>query len=152
MDKVGSKKLVDRIKLEIPSDLKYEKVVREVTETIATRMGFSASDVKNMKVVVDEASSNAIRHAKPKDSKDNKVVITFTVEPAKLVISIRDKGKGFKPKEVKPSIEGLIEMEGGRGIFLMENLVDEVHYNTGLRRGTTVRLTKYLNTENKEEG
>ena len=149
---MGSRKSVDRIKVEIPGDLKYEKVVREVTEVIAIRMGFADIDVKNMKVAVDEASSNAIRHSEPKDPKDNKVVITYAIEPSKLVISIRDQGKGFNPKTVKPSIDNLIESEGGRGIFLMENLMDKIEYNTGPKKGTTVRLTKYLNLEKEKEG
>lgn len=147
---MGLKKSVDEVRVEIPGDLKYEKVVREVTEVVATRMGFSDTDVKNMKVAVDEASSNAIRHAKPKDPKDNRVVITYSIEPSKLVISIKDNGQGFDPKAVRPSIDSLIESEGGRGIFLMKNLTDKVEYDTSPGKGTTVRLIKYLNQDKKK--
>ena len=50
------------IDLSIPSELGYERVVREAAASFAHRLGFATERVEDLKTAVSEACLNAIEH------------------------------------------------------------------------------------------
>ena len=51
---------------------------------------------------------------------------------------ISDQGNGFDPQQLQdPTCADRIDKEGGRGVFLMKQLADEIHF---LNQGRTVKL------------
>ena len=55
-------------------------------------------------------------------------------------IRITDQGKGFDPKEVPdPRQKELLEVPGGRGVLLINEIMSEVAYN---EQGNQITMTK----------
>jgi serine/threonine-protein kinase RsbW len=86
-----------------------------------------------------EALSNAVVHGN-RLQPDALVSIRVDVVPAtRAVVSVKDSGAGFDVSSLSdPTDPGRILVPGGRGVFLMRRLVDEVAYNA---IGNEVRLT-----------
>ncbi|MSR36897.1 MAG: ATP-binding protein, partial [Gemmatimonadetes bacterium] len=59
-------------------------------------------------------------------------------------------GTGFDPHRVlDPTLADNIEKAGGRGLFLMRELMDEIHYN---ERGNQVTLVLKFDPEADDSG
>ena len=69
------------------------------------------------------------------------VRVRAIVDDRHLVLEISDEGEGFEFDEciIDPTTPDQIEREDGRGLFLMQKLMDRVECFT--RGGTMVRLT-----------
>jgi len=58
-----------------------------------------------------------------------------------MLIVVRDPGTGFEPKEVPDPLAGKnVYSHHGRGIFLINQLMDEVRFE---RNGTEIHMRKY---------
>jgi serine/threonine-protein kinase RsbW len=110
-------------------------------------------------LAVREAVANAIKHGNLADP-DKQVEVEVALESGEVVVSIRDQGHGFEPDQVEDPLapENLLR-PGGRGIFYMRRLMDDVEYRFGPRGGTEVVLRKRLKpseeageTRREEEG
>lgn len=94
-----------------------------------------------------EAVNNAIIHGNKKDPR-KKVLVRCELSNVKLVISVRDEGKGFDPSIVpNPIADGNVLKEAGRGIFLMKTLMDKVEFHFS-PQGFEVVMTLLLHKEN----
>ncbi|GAH18476.1 unnamed protein product, partial [marine sediment metagenome] len=74
-------------------------------------------------------------------------IVKFILTMSYLEIIVRDFGRGISQKTVEKylDIEGKNKKgEQGFGIFLIKSLMDEVNYNTGVTKGTEVRMKKYI--------
>jgi len=87
-----------------------------------------------------EALANAILHGNRQD-RDKKVHVCCACDSAQgVVIVVQDEGEGFDPAKVpSPLLGEKIHSEGGRGIFLINTLMDEVHVRRG---GTEIYMRK----------
>lgn len=66
------------------------------------------------------------------------IVVTCHEKEHQIQLIISDEGKGFDPFAIPdPTSEDRIETEGGRGVFLMKSLADEIHF---VDQGRTVKL------------
>ena len=85
--------------------------------------------------VLQEALANAIRHG-CKNDPTKKVQCSVTFDTAgELLIVIRDPGPGFNVDEVPNSLEGSnVFKPSGRGVFLINQLMDTVEYSDEGRR------------------
>ena len=65
------------------------------------------------------------------------------VDTRELVLEVEDEGPGFdlREKSVDPTTPERIELEYGRGLFLMRNLMDTVEQFPSDARRNVVRLT-----------
>ena len=87
-----------------------------------------------VEAALQEALANAIlhgNHLKPR----KKVHVCCACDSVQgVLIIVQDEGEGFDPAKIpSPLLGERIHSEGGRGIFLINTLMDEVH----LRRGGT---------------
>ena len=140
------------IELKIPGELGYEKVAMEAAATMARKMKFAAERVEDLRTAVSEACINAIEHG-AKGDPGRKVAVALTRDGKKLQIAVKDRGPGFIYDLDEPRIFAKLAEEGntrGWGMFLIENLVDEVRITSTPNKGTTVRMVIHL--DNAEEG
>ena len=124
----------------IPSDVRYIERVVEIVRRHCAEMGFEGSQLTfNIPVALTEAISNAILRGNREDPAKG-VFIRAMVTPARLVVDIRDEGKGFDLSTAlsDPTRPENLEREDGRGLFLMRKLMDRVERLEGAT--TTVRL------------
>lgn len=95
----------------------------------------------NIMISVTECISNAIVHGN-QSNPDKMVHLQLHMEPGLLSCSIEDEGKGFDFSNLPdPTEPENIEKLGGRGIFLMRHLSDEVKFEEG---GKKTLLSFYL--------
>ena len=95
----------------------------------AVAAGLSGEQRDNLAVAVAEALSNAAVHG-------NRLHPRHAV---RVIVEVADVGPGFDSTQVgDPTHPARVLMPGGRGIFLMRQLVDRVEYNEA---GNRVRLT-----------
>ena len=93
------------VDLKIPMLPDMELAAAKTAEAMAEYANFSEDEIEEIKMALIEACINAFEHS---DSMDRNVYITFHVEKEKMVVQIRDKGKGFDKKgvETRPIISG----------------------------------------------
>jgi serine/threonine-protein kinase RsbW len=131
------------IELEIPSDVRYiERVVDTVVRQCADFQYPRRVCSLNVPVALTEALSNAILRGNGQRT-DTQVRIRACVDTRELVMEVRDEGAGFdlEAKTVDPTSPERIMREDGRGIFLMQRLMDRVERFPGDDQGNVVRLT-----------
>ncbi len=94
--------------------------------------------VYNLVLLTSETVTNGMEHGNKFDA-EKKVVIEFLVDGSRLEISVEDEGRGFTRAVVpNPLDEEHLFDSGGRGLFLLESLADEVHYELEGRRTRVV--------------
>lgn len=97
-----------------------------------------------LEMAVDEACSNIIQHAYGGEGKGD---ITLHCQQLSdgLKVTIIDYGKPFNPSTVKtPDVAAPIEErdEGGLGLFLIKQLMDEVTFDFDDKQNTLVIIKK----------
>lgn len=134
----------DRLNQDIEIDVgltpRMLAVVRDVTGRMATLAGFDDDNVMALKLAVDEACTNVLRHAYCGDT-SRRLQISYVLEPTQLSFMIHDFGVGFDPDEVRPLDPGEIK-PGGMGLHLIRSVMDEVEYLKTDLEGNTLRLVK----------
>jgi len=143
-------KVQDATELRVPAKTNYISVVRLCVSGIADRMKFSVDDTEDIKIAVGEACINSIKHGYDnKIDPDHVILIRFIITPDKLVILVKDNGKGF---DTKPLNE-YIRQKGpgqkrpghiGMGVYLIKTLMDHIRFDSS-PRGTQVKMIKNCN-------
>ena len=131
--------------LEMPSDLRLiEAAVAYLVER-CREQGFAGSRLTlNFRVGVAEALANAMIYGNARDE-EKRVSMEVEFSGERVAVVVRDEGVGFDPELIPdPTLPENLEAPGGRGIFLIKHLMDEVDY-TGC--GNCVRLVLYRETE-----
>jgi serine/threonine-protein kinase RsbW len=112
-----------------------DKVMQMVRET-------NCADGKEMdvEIALREALANAIKHGAAGDS--SKIIeCRVSCEEPGILIVVRDPGNGFDPTTVPDPLSGEnIYSNHGRGIFLINRLMDEVKFE---KNGTEIHMRKY---------
>jgi serine/threonine-protein kinase RsbW len=113
----------------IPASPKAIPKVSEGVTHILQEKGWGEMDIMKVELALDEALANAIRHGcKGDPSKQVQCVVTFDGDDG-ITIVVRDPGPGFDPGAVPNPLEGENVLKGsGRGVFLINQLMDEVEY------------------------
>ena len=131
----------ETIKMEISANPEYVSIIRLTTSGIANKVGFCLDDIEDLKVAISEACTNAIKH-----SLEDRFTIIYTMIEKGLTIEIIDNGKGYNTKEVsEPDLDNL--KESGMGLFIIESLMDKVNVESTERKGTSIKMTKYLGVD-----
>ena len=93
-----------------------------------------------IELALTEALANAVVHGAKADP--TKIVECDVVcnEDESILIVVRDPGTGFKPGEIPNPLQGeSVYSDHGRGIFLINQLMDEVKF---LKNGTEIHMIK----------
>jgi serine/threonine-protein kinase RsbW len=129
------------MRIKVPSMLDNIRIVESFIDNARERFKFDDDIYGNIMIAVTESVNNAIIHGNKKDKNKN-VDLALEMADRQLRFTIQDEGPGFDyehlPDPTEP--ENLMKL-GGRGIFLIRHLADEVKF---LQHGNTVQLTFYL--------
>ena len=110
--------------------------VRDFVAHHAEAYGFSQEDVHDIKLAVDEAYTNVIKHAYNFDATKN-VQVKILTKGNEFTISLADEGTAFDPSTYKePDIPQriMLRKRGGVGVYLIHKLMDRVEYrNDGVQ-------------------
>lgn len=126
-------------KLTIDSDLSEAvKIVNAIVDE-AQVLGYDDPSRFALRLAMDEAFANAIKHGNCNDP-TRKVKVEYQVTADLITISICDEGCGFNPESVPdPTLDENIERPHGRGVMLMNAYMTSVQYNA---QGNCVVMTK----------
>ena len=119
------------IKISIPSLIENIKVIESFIDNAKEKFEINDDIYGNIMISVTECISNAIIHGNRSD-KNKLVHLELRMEDDQLQFIIEDEGQGFDMQGLKdPTAPENIEKPGGRGIFLIRHLSDEVKFEDG---------------------
>lgn len=123
----------------IPSDLARIPEVQDAILAKARDAGFNKDTQFAIRLALDEAVSNAIRHGNQNDVAKT-VTIDFTVTPDRVTVKITDQGPGFDPGSLPdPTAPENLTRPHGRGVLLIQSYMTDVSYSD---KGRCVTMTK----------
>jgi len=127
----------------VPSDISYlKKTSNNIIDFLSNKIKISSDDVFYLRLVIEEAVRNAMQHGNQLNP-SLLVDIKCSLKGSKITLIVEDKGKGFDHKKVPNPTKGLnVYKEGGRGVFLIKSLMDEVYFNDS---GNKITMIKYIN-------
>lgn len=133
-----------RINVQIPSDTSRGLEIQEEIVTVMEKFEYSMRDIFAMRLALEEAVTNAIRHGNKSDL-DKKVTINAEISDDRMHVEIEDEGEGFDPGEVPdPTADDYIDRPTGRGLLLMKAYLNRFEYSNGGRR---LRMERDRNSE-----
>lgn len=103
------------------------------------------SDVE-IEIAVRDAIANAVIHGNHENPQKRVYVTCRCSTEGEVLITVRDEGEGFDSRAVPdPTDETNLLLTHGRGLLLMQTLMDEVGFQGN---GTVVRMRKLLRRRN----
>ena len=130
------------IRIQIPSLSENVRMIESFIDNAREKFHLDDDIYGNIMIAVTEAVNNAIKHGNKGDSSKN-VLLTLALNDKLIKFKIEDEGNGFDYDNLPdPTAPENIEKPGGRGIFLMKHLSDEVDFKEG---GRIVELSFYMN-------
>ncbi len=132
---------MNSISIEIPSLLDNIRIVESFVDNTKEKYELTDDIYGNIMIAVVESVNNAIVHGNESDKSKN-VQLSANFQEDSIKFTITDQGKGFNSSNLPdPTSPENLEKSGGRGIFLMKHLSDEVTFKED---GRQVILTFYL--------
>ena len=131
-----------QLDIQFPSEVQHVDLVHSVCDRVAEIVGLDENQTLNLGLAVREATINAIKHGNRMDAR-KKVSVSFQFSRSGVVVSIRDRGRGFDPEATPdPTLPENIHRPHGRGFLLMRAFVDRVEVEASRGGGSVVRLYK----------
>ena len=131
----------------LPRDSATVPVVRRICRDALDVLGVSDDCNGAIQVAVSEACTNVLQHV---EGTGDEYEVDVAVDDSVCAIRVIDTGNGFDHTTVPVATNGdglSTSAEGGRGIFLMRAMVDELEFKSEPEKGTIVRLVKRLQFE-----
>ena len=133
--------MIDNIQILIPSLTENIRIVESFIDNAKDQYQLDDDIYGNIMIAVTESVNNAIIHGNDSNSKKN-VHLTLALEDSQIKFIIEDEGEGFDFHNLPdPTLPENLSKTGGRGIFLMKNLCDEVSFK---KEGRVAELSFYL--------
>jgi serine/threonine-protein kinase RsbW len=127
--------------LRIPGDT---GVISGITDTVsATLTKLNVPQEKRMEIALalQEALVNAVVHGCKNDPSKVVRCRLGRDQQGRIVIIVTDPGRGFRVEDVAdPKRAENLYQDHGRGVYLIRQLMDEVHFENG---GNQIRMWKY---------
>ena len=132
------------VHLRITSRREFLDPVHNLAEQLIAQVGFSEDESYWMVTAVREAVTNALLHGN-NERPGTHVEVEFVLLPDGIRITIVDQGEGFDPAALPdPVSKEHLMNSSGRGVYLMEQLMDEVTFEFPAEGGTTLTMVKML--------
>jgi len=132
---------MDSISIEIPSLSENIRIIESFIDNAKEKFNLNDDIYGNIMISITESVNNAIIHGNGSNKSKN-VKITLLLDEGIIKFKVEDEGNGFNYTNLPdPTAPENIAKPGGRGIFLMKNLADEV---TFLDDGRVVELSFYM--------
>ena len=125
----------------------YFKNLAEVSNFVgqaAVQAGLDERGVYAVKMAVDEACTNIIKHAYGGEGR-GQIRLTYKVRANGLQVTIYDQGKPFAPSKV-PQLDTqaplVARQSGGMGMYFIRTLMDDIEFKFGTAQGNQLILFK----------
>jgi serine/threonine-protein kinase RsbW len=121
--------LHERIDFKMPSDLAYLDGVLDYLNERMLKLGIVKPGDSDLVIALDEAIVNAVKHGNKCDPrKAVHVIAEFDSDGARFTVA--DEGAGFARENVPDPTDSCRLLEtSGRGLLLINHIMDEVCYN-----------------------
>ncbi|MBS1766473.1 MAG: ATP-binding protein [Acidobacteria bacterium] len=123
------------------TDLRFIDLIQVVGAEFLKHLNFSQEDGEQLWLAIQEGIANAMRHGN-KLNKDKTVRVSFTPMADRFEIRIEDQGPGIALEDIPdPNLPENLLKPGGRGVFFMKQVMDEVRMERG-PKGSALILSK----------
>jgi len=126
--------------LNLPRDGLSVPVARRIVDTSMRAVGVAGGVVDDVSLALSEACTNVLQHSGPGDEYE----VTVRLRGHACSIEVRDLGHGFDHAAFQAQDAASADDESGRGVALMNVLVDRVDFHAGDGNGNVVVLEKRL--------
>jgi serine/threonine-protein kinase RsbW len=134
--------MAEKISIEIPSLTENIRMIESFIDNAKEKYHLNDDIYGNIMIAVTEAVNNAIKHGNQNNSAKN-VALSLSFDDNLIKFKVEDEGNGFEYENLPdPTAPENLEKPGGRGIFLMKHLADEVAFHD---KGKVVELSFYMN-------
>ncbi len=132
--------LILRVRVTLAADRKsVDPVVQQVMAAVHEVKCVDGKE-DAIELALQEALANAIIHGAKEDPTKIVECLVACDEQRGVLIIVRDPGKGFDPQAIPACTMGEnLYSNHGRGIFLINQLMDEVKFN---KNGTEIHMVK----------
>lgn len=129
------------INIQIPSLSDNIRIIESFIDNAKEKFDLNDDIYGNIMISVTESVNNAIKHGNMNQASKN-VSISLFLNESQISFKVADEGNGFDYENLPdPTAPENIEKPGGRGIFLMKHLADEVLFTNN---GSIVELIFYI--------
>jgi anti-sigma regulatory factor (Ser/Thr protein kinase) len=128
--------------LELPAEVEALPVLAAFAQTVAREAGFPERSRNHIQLALEEITMNILRHGSGQGSF---VKIRATLGDGDLRLEVLDTGRPFGFEQAMELYNGIASPDqeiGGIGLYLVKNLMDEVHYQPGTPEGNRMTLIK----------
>ncbi len=135
--------VIREYELEVPAQERHLGEIRDFITRIAESNELTLPEINNVKLALDEACSNVVRHAY-QEMETGSIRIKVMQYPRDMEIHIYDQGRSFEWNKAKtPDLNRYVEIgkKGGLGIWFIRKLMDKADYRS-TRQGNLLRLVK----------
>lgn len=131
--------------LELPAEAQTVPVVRGLVRSSMTELGIDVTCVDDLALALTEACANVVAHAVADGAQDGSGGYRVEISFDRLVcqIEVTDRGGGFDASGLEVGMPEW-EEERGRGLAIIEALMDGVAYSSEPGKGTVVTFEKRL--------
>ena len=115
----------------VPAHDKNPDPINEFVEEQLARYDCPPKAMYQIQVAIEEILVNIVSYAQLAEDEHIEIRCEVLDEPLRVVLQFLDAGVPFDPLEKKDpdtSPEALMEREGGLGIFMVKQMMDEVSY------------------------
>ncbi|MBI2423690.1 MAG: ATP-binding protein [Candidatus Hydrogenedentes bacterium] len=141
------------IRMEVRSEPRLLQSIRSLVRCYVSDRGFSRDKTDEVVLAVDEACTNAIRHAYQGD-KDKALHLHIHTNSSWMEFQLIDEGKTAPADRVQPKSAEVIDAEamtpGGLGMALIYQVFDEVAFSPGSPAGNIITMRLRLPTPTEE--
>jgi serine/threonine-protein kinase RsbW len=111
------------------SSTKEVPTVLQAVATVMAAEGYPEQDRFGMRLALEEALVNAVKHGNQSDP-TKCVRVGYQVTAEGVLVEVEDEGAGFDPRKVPdPCAPENLERPGGRGLLLMRSYMTWVRFN-----------------------
>jgi len=132
--------LILKLSVTLAGDINCVDPVVQGIMQLVKQMHCAAGKEEAIQLALNEALANAVVHGAKADPSKLIECDVACDESRGMLIVVRDPGKGFDPSSIPSPVAGSnVYSEHGRGIYLINQLMDEVKF---LKNGTEIRMIK----------
>jgi serine/threonine-protein kinase RsbW len=124
-----------------PATTESVALARGILDRVTVEIGLSENERADLRLAFSEACANAVLHGSPRGD-ESRFHVCCELRDHRLIVEVRDEGRGFEL--LGPTCLPAGYVERGRGLFLMQQMVDCVEFDRQ-PHGMVVRLVKKLN-------
>ena len=128
--------------------------IKDFVQRVCDAAGCASKETATIKLAIDEACSNIIRHAY-QGKQDGKITMEVGISFMDLKIKIIDYGKPFDFRSVKdPDLNHYVDIgkKGGLGIWLIKKVMNRVDYHALAGRNELILYRRLAKAPPKELG